>query len=195
MAFDSDALVVASAGAVYAAPVGTTAPSSSTTSLNAAWVQLGYVTEDGVSLSVEPSIEEFTSWNSRNPIRRELVSQSITVSFALQQFSGDNVILAFGGGEITTSGSQYTYSFGDESQALEEKALLVEWADGDRNWRAHFARGTVTDTVETTLSRTDLSVLPITFSVLEAPDGGAPGFIVSDDPAFGVDGNEPGAPA
>ena len=56
---DANELLVASSGSVYVAPVGTTLPTSATASLNAAFTELGYVTEDGVSLNVEPQIEEF----------------------------------------------------------------------------------------------------------------------------------------
>ena len=38
-------------GAIYFAPAGTTLPTDASTSLSAAYVNLGYVTEDGVTLN------------------------------------------------------------------------------------------------------------------------------------------------
>lgn len=43
MALDSDNVRVATTGAVYVAPTGTTAPTDSDGTLNAAFVDLGYV--------------------------------------------------------------------------------------------------------------------------------------------------------
>lgn len=185
MATSPDELVVASYGEVYVADVGTTLPTSPTASLDAGFTGLGYVTEDGVSLSVEPEIEEFMAWQSRQAVRRELTGQSITVSFALEQWNTENLLLAFGGGEVTSpSAGVYRYEFPDDEDALQEKAIVVEWKDGARDWRFVASRGNVTDAVETSLNRSNLAVLPITFQVLDADDGGAPAYILTDDSAF-----------
>jgi hypothetical protein len=181
---DANELLVASSGSVYVAPVGTTLPTSATASLNAAFTELGYVTEDGVSLNVEPQIEEFMAWQSRQPVRRELTGQDITVSFSLEQWNSDSIILAFGGGSVTEAGGQYTYNFPADTEALDERALVVEWKDGTKDYRAVFARGNVTDSVETSLTRSNLAVLPITFKALEPSAGGAAAYIVTDDTAF-----------
>lgn len=181
---DASELVVASSGSVAVAPVGTTLPTSATASLNAAFTDLGYITEDGVSLTVEPQVEEFMAWQSRQPVRRELTGQDITVSFALEQWNSDSIILAFGGGDVTEAGGQYTYNFPADTDALDERALVVSWKDGTKDYRAVFARGNVTDSVETSLTRSELSVLPITFKALEPTAGGAAAYIVTDDTAF-----------
>jgi hypothetical protein len=184
MAKDATELVVASAGAVYVGPTSATLPTSPTASLSNDWTELGYVTEDGVALQVEPQIEEFMSWQSRQPVRRELTGQDITVTFSLQQWNSDSVILAFGGGSVTSSNGVYTYNFPGDDEAIDEKALCVEWSDGSRDWRAVFARGNVTDSVETNLTRSELAVLPITFKALEPAAGGAAAYIVTNDAAF-----------
>lgn len=49
-------------GAIYVAPAGTTAPTSSSTSLAAAFKALGYISEDGVSNSNSPSATPIKAW-------------------------------------------------------------------------------------------------------------------------------------
>lgn len=189
MAYGNDAteLVVASSGSIHVAPVGTALPTSESAALNAAFVDLGYATEDGVSLSVSPDIAEFMAWQSRQAVRRELTTQEITLSFSLEQWNANSIVLAFGGGEVTTpTAGHYRYDFPAEGDALDERTLVVDWEDGDRNFRIVVARGNVTDAVDTTVTRGQLAVLPIAFKALQPDDGSATAYILSDDHAFGT---------
>ena len=50
------------AGAIYRAPLGTPLPTSASAALNGAFVELGYVSEDGVKNTNEPSSENVKAW-------------------------------------------------------------------------------------------------------------------------------------
>jgi hypothetical protein len=181
---DPSELVVASNGQVYVAPVGTPLPVNPTTALNAAFTGLGFVTEDGVSLSVSPEIQDFGAWQSRQPVRRELTAQEVLASFALEQWNETTVPLAFGGGEVTSpSTGVYRYELPSGNLALDERSLVIDSIDGDRHMRFVIPRGNITDAVETSLQRTELSVLPIAFKALEPLNGGTPMYFLSDDAA------------
>jgi hypothetical protein len=180
---DANELVVGGTGEAYVAPVGSTLPAKKPTdALDAAFFGLGYHTEDGASFSVTPDISEIGAWQSRQPIRRDLNGQDIMVSFVLQQWNEESVCLAFGGGEITEVESGiFRYDFPDESDVLDERALVLDVADGDDNLRFVFPRGNVTEAVETQFKRSEPAVLPITFKVLSPTDGGAPGYVLMDN--------------
>jgi hypothetical protein len=182
----ADELVVASNGQVYVAPLGTTLPAYNTdptASLNAAFGALGYVTEDGVTITATPDITEFRAWQSEQAVRRDRKSLDMQYAFALEQWSRKAVITAFGGGEITSAGGFYTYVLPTSADPLEELSLIIDWQDGDKNYRWVHQRGNVTDAVETKLKADELSLLPITFKGLDALDGAAP-YLITDDPAF-----------
>ena len=49
-------------GAIYVAPAGTTAPTSSSTALASAFKALGYISEDGVTNSNSPSATAIKAW-------------------------------------------------------------------------------------------------------------------------------------
>ena len=162
-------LVVAGNGQVYVAPVGTTLPTSPTAALNAAFVGLGYITEDGATVTVSPDIAEFNAWQSRSPIRREKTGQAVTVAFQLMQWDEDTVPLAFGGGAITGSAGNWRYDLPADDAALDERALVLDASDGTTHYRWVFPKGNVTEAVEAQFSRANPAVLPITFWLWPSP--------------------------
>ena len=183
---DPTELVVAANGEIYTAAVGTTLPTSPTAALNAAFVGAGYATEDGVTLRVTPDVAEFRGWQSPHPLRREVTTRDAEVSFGLLQWSEQTVPLAFGGGVVTSVTGGYRYEIPDATSELEERSMVVEWADGSKNYRLVLARGNTVEAVETNLQRTATSVLPITFRALAPEDGSVAAYILTNDPAFAV---------
>lgn len=183
---DSDELVVGGSGQVYVAPVGTALPTSPTASLNAAFVGLGLTSEDGVAITVTPEIQDFGAWQSRQPVRRALIGQSVGVGFSLEQWNENNVVLAFGGGTVETVSGGYKYTFPDGDDALDERAMVIDIVDGSEHHRFVWNRGNVSDAVGANFRRNELSMLPITFQVLSPADdpNGAPGYYLTDSTAF-----------
>lgn len=184
---DATELVVASHGDVYVAPVGTALPTTTTGAVNAAFTKLGLISEDGAALSVSPEIQEYGAWQRRQPVRRELIRQAVSVTFTLLQWNADTVQFAFGGGAIVdVGGNAYRYDFPDGDDPLDERAMIIDWQDGPTSkYRAVWARGNVMEAVQTNLQRSSPAMLPITFGVL-APDtgSGSPGSLYVDDAAF-----------
>lgn len=181
---DETELVVASFGQVYVAPVGTALPTTTTGVLNAAFVGLGYCDEDGVTFSAEPEIEDFPAWQSRQPIRTELVGQAIQAQFNLQQWNEDTVVLAFGGGSITGTTPNYRYNLPSPDAALDTRAAVIEAQDGATHLRWVFSRVAVRESVETQYQRSAPAKLPITLGVLAPTGGGSPGYFLTDSAGF-----------
>lgn len=182
MAQDASELVIAGSGDIAFAPVGTTLPTTPTGSLHANFVNAGYATEEGLTLSAEPSIEKHMAWQSRQAVRIELVGQEVKVGFGLEQWNSDNAVFAFGGGAVESlGGGVYKYTFPSADEALDERSLICDWQDGDKNYRLIIPNGNVTEGVEVNLTRGSLAVLPVTFEALDA-SGDGPGYILTDDP-------------
>ncbi len=185
MAQDATEVVVGASGDIYTAPVGTTAPTDPTSAYAAGWsASLGYLTEDGVSWA--PSVENnlIGAWQSFYPIRALIASRNITVGFSLMQWNTETLRLAFGGGEVTEpSNNVFKYTPPDASEQ-DERALGIDWADGDEHYRLIIPKGIVSDIGETNLVRTDAAVLPITFSIQAPPAGEDPWFLLTDSAAF-----------
>lgn len=178
-----DELVVASNGQVYVAPVGTALPTTTTGALNASFTGLGLTSEDGVTLTVTPTVDEFMAWQSRQAVRRELTAQEVQVTFQLEQWNESTIPLAFGGGTVSNSGGTYRFDLPETSDALDERSMVIDTNDGDRNIRIVIPRGNVTDAVESQFVRSSLAMLPITFKALEPDTGGGSAYLMFDDAA------------
>jgi hypothetical protein len=184
---DSREIKVAAHGDLYIAPVGTRLPGDVDEALDAAFVNLGYLTDDGVTFSSGSEREDIRAWQKQQPVRRIVTGRSFSVGFQLEQWNPDNFALAFGGGEWSEpSPGVYRYDPPADSDALSEYALVVDSQDGSRQDRFVVFRGTVADDVETQFVRNAAAVLPITFEALTPDDADRPWYYVTDDPAFAV---------
>lgn len=176
-------IVIGAAGRVYVAPVGTSVPNDPTTPLSGSFIELGLVSSDGCTIAADRSLADVMCWSSAYPARKIVESASGSASFTLQQWNADNVTLAFGGGTVTepTPGA-YRYSPPSASE-IDERCMVVEWADGDRTFRFVIPRGMVSDSIEVKLTRTGAADLPVKFACLGS-DNSDVWYLQTDDPAF-----------
>lgn len=179
-------LIVGGTGQAYVAPENTSV--SAVTSVGAAlagFVGLGYHSEDGVSLTVTPNVQEFPVWQSRQPARRENLAQEILTSFSLAQWDEDTVPLAFGGGVITyPAAGTARYDFPSDDDSLDTRVLVVDVVDGDNTFRFVWKRGNATEAVTAAFNRSNLALLPIGFKALAPTTGGSPGYFLTNSAAF-----------
>lgn len=180
---DADEIVVAANGTVRVAPVGSTQPTNPTSAPVAAWVDLGYVTEDGATFTDSKEIEDVLAWQSFYPVRKIVTAKEATLAFSLRQWNEATVKLAFGGGTITNPSLGVWKFVPPDPETLDERALMLDWQDGDKNYRLIFPKGLVTEAVETQLVRTGSAELPITFSAVPATGDDAY-ILLTDDIAF-----------
>lgn len=185
MAVDSDELVVAADASVHVAPVGTTGPSDIATALDAAFVDLGYTSEDGIEMTPSVDINEIRAHQALYPVRRNVTGRSLDLGFTVLQWNQEAIKLAFGGGSFATTvgpPAYHTYT-PPAPEDIDYRALALEWQDGTKTYRLHVPKALVTDTSAITLARSDAAGLPLTFSVI-ATDGADPFSLLTDDPAF-----------
>lgn len=183
---DAGETIVAGTGEVYVADTGTSLPALTSTDLDAvpAWFGLGYHSEDGVGLNFSPEFQRHNAWQARKPIRINRVSDALIVTFGLLQWNEKSVPLAFGGGSIVPNGGEYKYVPPAADDDLDERALVVDADDGDRRARVIIPRGAVTEALDVQLNAGAMSVLPISFEVLEYDGGDDFNILFGDSVAF-----------
>lgn len=184
---DTDEILVAAQGQIYIAPVGTALPATEVATLNGAFIDLGYTTEEGTSLNYGQTTEDIGAWQSASPVRRIRTGTSLTVTFNLLQFNRLSFKLAFGGGTWSNaSATSWRYDPPDEDDAIAEYAMVVDWQDGSKVTRLVVERGTVTEDVQTSLVRTNAAVLPISLKALKPDNSNSAWYSVTGDTEFGT---------
>jgi hypothetical protein len=185
MTLSVDEIVIGGTGRLYVAPEGTPMPSYLSDALNAAFVDVGYITEDGAMFTDSKETNDVRPWQSFYPVRVHITERTATLEYTLMQWNEANLITAYGGGgvfENSPGGGEFRYE-PPEPDELAVNALVLDVTDGDRHFRVGVARAFVTSNTETTFAKTGPALLPITHAVL-ANSEEKPWFIDSDDPAW-----------
>jgi hypothetical protein len=134
-------------GELYAAPLGTTLPTDTSTALNAAFKGLGYFSEDGVTETFEKDTEDITAWQNAKRVRTLITSAKATYSGTLIQTNVDVIETVFGTSVTqTVSHGSYTINPGATSGRL---AWVLEVIDGAEIKRIVLEEGEITELGET----------------------------------------------
>lgn len=168
MTLDASEVVVGANGRVLVAPADSAVFPTTMASLDAGWAEVGYVSEDGVTFTDGKEIEDIPAWQSFYPIRKIVATKSTMVEFVMRQWNEDTVALAFGGGAVTRAGGVATY-IPPAPGEIDERAMIVEWEDGEDTYRIVLPRGIVSGEVSANVTRTAAADLPVSFEV--TPEG------------------------
>lgn len=128
----------ATVGAVNWAAVDTTLPTDARTALTSAWTAGGYVSSDGVTLSIEQGTTSIPDW-SLGHVRTLLEDFTGTVTFTFIQTDADTLKMLFGDANVTvtaatsTAGALIKVSIGAELPA--PKAFVFNMKDGNQRVR------------------------------------------------------------
>lgn len=186
---DASRIVVAGNGTVYVAGTGATAPTDATTTLSAvtphaasanSYVELGFVSENGVQVSPSQSATPIMAWQSAFPVRKIIASRGLELDFVLREFNAESIPFAFGGGSLTEYAGEKWIYVPPDPEDTDPRTLVVDWADGTRKYRLYVPNGQVTDLAQFTLSRTAPAELPIKFE-LNHSGTGSPWTLFSND--------------
>lgn len=181
---NADSIVVAANGTVYVAPVGSTQPTNPTSAPAAAWLDLGYVSEDGATFSESKDIEDVLAWQSFYPVRKLITGKEATLAFALREWDERSIPLAFGGGTISQPSAGVWRYEPPLPGTLDLRAMMIDWQDGSKNYRLIIPRGLVVEAVETNLTRSAAADLPITFSAIPSSTADDAYILLTDSIAF-----------
>lgn len=177
-------IVIGGTGTISVAPAGTTLPTTLDGALDGAFAEVGFITEDGCEFADKREIDGVSAWQSGGRrVRSWVKARESKLTAELMEWTGDNLVLAFGGGTVTHAAGDFKFTPPTEDDALVEYAVVVDIADGSENYRIVVANAVVENEVKTKFSGEGASTLPIEFTVQD--DGtNDPWVVFSDNVAW-----------
>ncbi|MGW4028254.1 phage tail tube protein [Streptomyces sp. NPDC004838] len=167
MAGDTDNPRLWEGADLYAAPVGSTAPTDTTTAWAAAWKAAGLLSEDGASESRDQDSTDHYAWGgvlvrtTRGKHKRQIKVTCLE----------DNLVV-FG---LVNPGSTAVTTTGTTTRTVkvptsDPRAFGLELRDGDIVKRRVIPKGEVDEVGEVTLSDSELTAYELTITVYPAAD-------------------------
>ena len=157
-------------GAVFVAPKGTVVPTDATTELNEAFVCIGYITEDGVTLSEDSDTEELKAWGG-DTVRKVRSSYAENGSFTPMQADADALKLAWGNDAVEV-GQDGAIHVKHTAQNPEAKVIAIEMVLADNLIeRMVWPSARLTERGEGSYNGSDSSGRELTFSLEPDAEG------------------------
>jgi len=183
MALNRQNVRVARTGAVYVAPLGTTLPTSATGSLDAAFVDCGYISEDGITFTPNESVDAVRAWQNSARVQTTRTELDYTFQFVLIEDKG-TVVELYHRGEITPVGSGQ-WKLVPDTQVPDVRAFIVDVVDGAKVKRHVVAQGEITERGEIVYSNGEPIGYNVTVTCYHDETLGAPFVTYSNDPNWG----------
>jgi len=112
-------------GAIYAAPVGTTLPTDTTTALNEAFKPLGYCSEDGLVNSTDLQSENIKAWGGDTVLSVQ-TSKDDTFKFTLLEILNLDVCKFVYGNDNVTGALDTGVTITVNNKEVDEAALVID---------------------------------------------------------------------
>lgn len=183
MSLLADAVRVGITGELFAAPTGTARPTDSVDPLNAAYIGLGYVSEDGVTETHEDTIEDIIAWQNATVVRSVRTESVMRLGCTLIETKGEVLELYHPGSSIEVVGSGQ-WKLEIPTPSTDRRQFVLDVIDGAKHLRIDVPNGEVTERGEITYANGE----PIGYEITITCYPSATGILAvkfSDDPNFG----------
>jgi hypothetical protein len=143
MTLDATNVRVALSGAVYSAPLLTAQPTTPSETWPVGWVDLGYISEDGVTEAYSDDSEVIKAWQGGATVRTVITSTEATFAFTCLETRKDVWETYHKGSLLTDDGATATMQVRNATAA--ERMFGFDVIDGTNHVRIVVARGEVSE--------------------------------------------------
>lgn len=162
----------ADGGVFYRAPLGTTLPTDATTDLNAAFIDHGWLGEDGIANGITRDTTKHHAFGG-NVVKTTQDNYEETIKVTLLESDPDVLETVFGAGNITlgTSSGSRTILVKHGSAPLPRQAFVAEVIDGLKIRRIIVQEGQVVNVDDVVYVHNDLVKYTITIDCYKPATG------------------------
>lgn len=156
-------------GYVFSAPLTATIPTDYSTPLPEEFVNLGYVTEDGIEFSYDGDSEDYHDLNG-DVYESAEGAQTEEVIFTLAEIMSDALKESYGADNVTDEDGMITVKH--NSLPRDERIYAFELLlKNGRKWRSVVPRGKATRSGSTTVAKSDILANQITVKTFPDAEG------------------------
>lgn len=185
MSLLTTAVRVGITGEVYVAPTGSTAPTNTATALDAAFVGLGYVGEDGVAIAPNDTTEAIVAWQNAARVRTVFTESFWTFKFKLIETKGKTVGLYFRNSSGPSVVSASEWSMLPDATNPDLRAFVIEVVDGSKTYRYYIPSGEITERSEITVANGEAIGYEVTLTANYSSTISAPFKMFANDTNWG----------
>lgn len=156
------------AGGVWVAPKGTTGPTD-LAAPGVGFVEAGWLSEDGVDLDRNESINDFFGWQGGAIVRSKRTSVKDSFHFVCLEETATTLGLYYAGVSPTTGTGVDHFAITDQTKS-DERAWVVDFFDGDIQKRLVVPSGEVTARATVPHKNSDLTMYDFTVTIYGAYD-------------------------
>lgn len=172
MALDPDNIRVYGDGEAYIAAYGTTLPSTLSGALASGFGSLGYLVEDGITITPERETMEVKAWQAYGPVDIRPTSQTVRVAIPSLEIGNDVAFRAYwDGGSFSSSGAGERKFTPPTTSSISRWSVVIDLDDGNDTERYVFDRCVLTERDGITVNKGAAGTLAMTFTVLSGEDG------------------------
>lgn len=154
-------------GAIFCAPVGSTLPTNASSTLDAAFKALGYVSDDGLTNNNAPATDTVKAWGGDTVLTLQ-TDRPDTFAFTMLETKEDVLKTIYGDDNVTVD-SNGNIEVKATAEALTGYAWVIDMVlTGDRAKRIVIPNGTVSDLGEITYK--DDEAIGYAVTITDVPD-------------------------
>lgn len=156
-------------GGVFTAPLGTTLPDDASTALEADFVGLGYVGEDGLSETNSRDSEQIREWGGKVVKVLQTDTENTYQLTLLQSGSPDVLKEVYGEDNVSVVGSKTTIT--NDFSELPHKVWVFDMAEGNSRRRIAIPDGQITEVGDITYARGEAVAFEVTVTAFPDASG------------------------
>jgi hypothetical protein len=152
---------------VYRAPVGTAPPADLVSPWATGWEPIGYISDDGVTVSSSTTSDTLTPWQSTSPVKTMITGKELTVHFVMWQTNPESLAMYFDMPPVTAD-VDGTVDFDIRSdQGGELYSIGLDIKDAGTITRIVFNRAQLSDTGDVAFQRGAAVGWEVTLSAMD----------------------------